>query len=264
MKALYVFASFVALTISVSYFVPAAAEVAYARVSKVIMRDESTYEPGCTVPISVRVVALGSRGDEYFIVVSAKHQKSGMWDSLAPAKFSVRKSSDLGGGLIEYFIPKNAHIGYYDVKIIVFDGYQNDKGDAILRKILATYEIPDAFEVVHEATTGCVQLDDPRSSPYGDKTMLHVYENRDGTLYRDGVEVESKQPASMQVDLFDGISIYDFPSIQLADNADPESDTIGSYWPAVVIVLGMSIGVSLILKKFGIRKNSQVFFQFSE
>ncbi|MEM3008579.1 MAG: hypothetical protein QXY15_11060 [Candidatus Nitrosotenuis sp.] len=263
MKTFCVLSSFLALTIWMSYLIPAFADVQFARIAEVIMRDESTYEPGCSVPISIRVVALGSRGDEYFTVVSTKHEKSGMWDSITPQKFSVRKSSDVGGGFVEYYLPKNAFLGHYDVKITVFDGYQNNEGNAILRKILTTYEVPGAFEVV-ESATGCVKLDDPRSSPYGDKTMLHVYENRGGTLYRDGVVVESQQHTAMRVDLSDGIYIDDFSNSQVTNNADPETDVTGPYWPAVVIVLGVAVGISCMIRKIGIRKNNQVFFQFAE
>lgn len=264
MRTLCLLSSLAALVISVSYLVPAFAEVQFARIADVIMRDEDVYEAGCTIPISVRVVVLGSRGDEYFIVVSTKHEKSGMWDSLDPQKFSVRKSSEPTGGLIEYFIPKNAFPGLYDIKITVFDGYQNSEGKAILRKTLTTYEIPSAFEVVLEPTTGCIKLDDPRSSPYSDNTMLHVYENKGGTLYRNGVEMKSQQPAALRVDLFEGISIDDYSSNQITNNADSESETIGPYWPVVVIVLGASVGVSLAIRKIGMKKNNLVFLQFVE
>jgi hypothetical protein len=261
MKELCILASFAALTISMSYFAPVFADVQFARIAGVIMRDESVYEPGCTVPLSVRVVALGSRGDPYFIAVSTKHEKSGMLDSLVPQKFLVRKSGKPSVSLIEYFIPKNALAGYYDVKITIFEGYQNNEGKAILRKTLATYEIPSAFEVVYEPTTGCVKHDDPRSSSSNDKTVLHVYGNRDGTLYRDG-KVESQQPAEVRIELSDGIVIYDF-SYNLTDNANPETDTVGPYWPVVLVILGIAVGVSLMIRKIGIKKNDQVFFQFA-
>lgn len=261
MKMCFFLASFAAVTVSISYFIPVFAEVQFARIAEVIMRDESVYESGCTVPISIRVAALGSRGDPYFIVVSTKHQNSGMWDSLAPQKFSVRKSSDLGGGLVEYFIPKNAYSGYYDVRITIFGGYQNDDGNVILRKTLTTYEIPSAFEVVNESTTGCVKLDDPRSSPYDDKTVLHVYENRGGILYRDGVKVESQQPTSIRVDLHDGISIDDFADSQTMGKVDQEASSIGPYWPVVIIILGISVGTSLLIRKIGVKQNAQVFIQ---
>lgn len=251
------------LVISVMMFVigtvflnyqPASAEVVFARIVDVKMRDEAIYDPGCVVSVSVKVVALGSRGDPYFIVLFTKHEDSDAWISQHPEKFSVRKSTDVSGGIVEYWIPKNATLGIYDLQVSVFDGYQKLDGTVILKKILVTKEITDAFEVVQDSKSGCIKRDIPAYSPYSEKEMpFTLYEVKPDGLYINGIKVTQEEPEQ-----FPEIISSEIPSSDLEENeviedisADKSQDVRDEFTLYYVIFIPVIAIVSiLVLKKF--------------
>lgn len=124
----------------------ASAEVVYARIAKVLARDDTTYYASQTIPIAVSAAVLGKRGDPVIVLLEVKSQ-NGIWKKIDFCKITVRHSDELTGCFLSWTIPTEAKVGNYDARISIWKTANVDDENPLLTEMLDSKVFENYFQV---------------------------------------------------------------------------------------------------------------------
>lgn len=125
------------------------AEVVSARIASYQLRDDSTYSIDNSIPVSVRVSALGKHQDTLYAVFTIKDPDGNLADTKIE-KLRVWHSNELTGATLNWQVPITAQEGWYSITIELRNGIESDTGYVTLLEKFDSLDIPDAFEVRYD------------------------------------------------------------------------------------------------------------------